>query len=63
MKRKKIIYYVGTITFDYINNNFKLEFVDTGLYFVQDENNSLYPLRKEWIRQAKNQLNHPDPNP
>ena len=27
------------IKFDLMNNHFKLEFVDSGLYFVEDENN------------------------
>ena len=29
---------------DLINHNLQLEFVDSGLYFVQDENNFIYPL-------------------
>ena len=46
-----------------INHNFLLEFVDSGLYFDQDENNFKYPLlqvgsrpypmKKLRIRQAK----------
>ena len=27
-----------------IKNHFELEFVHSGLYFVQDENNFIYPL-------------------
>ena len=30
--------------FDLINHHFMLEFVDSGLYFVQDENNFIHPL-------------------
>ena len=28
----------------FINHHFKLEFVESGLYFVQDENDFTYPL-------------------
>ena len=31
---------------DFITHNFKLEFVDSGLYFVQDGNNFIYPVLK-----------------
>ena len=31
------------IKFDFINHHFKLDFVDSGLYDVQDENNFIYP--------------------
>ena len=44
--QKNIYFYfrqVG-IKFDLINHNFKIEFVDSGLYFVQDENNLINPL-------------------
>ena len=30
--------------FDIIGHHFMLEFVDSGLYFVQDENNFIHPL-------------------
>ena len=30
--------------FNLINHHFKLEFVDSGLYFVQDENSFIHPL-------------------
>ena len=30
--------------FDLINHHFKLEFVDSALYFVKDENNFINPL-------------------
>ena len=30
--------------FEFINHNFKLVFVNSGLYFVQDENNFVYLL-------------------
>ena len=45
MKKKIYLYFrwVG-ITFDIINHHFMLEFVDSGLYFVQDENNFINPL-------------------
>ena len=32
------------IKLDFINHHFELEFADSGLYFVQDENNSIYQL-------------------
>ena len=51
---------------DLINHHFKLEFVDSGLYFVEDENNFINPLLQEvWIRirRAKNQRIRPDPDP
>ena len=32
------------IKFDIITHHFMLEFVDSGLYFVQDQNNFIYPL-------------------
>ena len=32
------------IIFFFIYHHFKLEFVDSGLYFVQDENKFIYPL-------------------
>ena len=35
------------ITFDFINHNFQLEFVDSGLYFVEDKNNFIYPLLQD----------------
>ena len=45
MKKKIYLYFrqVG-IKFDLINHYFKLEFVDSGLYFVQDENDFINPL-------------------
>ena len=33
--------------FDIINHHFMLEFVDSGLYFVQNENNFINPLFQE----------------
>ena len=44
MKKKMCLYlrYVG-IKFDIINHHFMLETVDSGLYFVQDENNFIKP--------------------
>ena len=43
--RKKIFIFVQVgKKFDLINHHFKLEFVDSGLYFVQDENNFINPL-------------------
>ena len=44
MKKKIFIFKVGRHKFDLINHQFKLEFVDPGLYFVQDENNCINPL-------------------
>ena len=45
MKNKRIfIYKVGRHKFDFINHNLKPEFVDSGVYFVQDEANFIYPL-------------------
>ena len=38
--RHKII----LLKLNFINHNFKLEFVDSGLYLVQDENNLINPL-------------------
>ena len=32
------------IKFDFIDHDLKLEFVDSGLYFFQDENYFIYPL-------------------
>ena len=32
------------VKFDIINHHFMLEFVDSGLYFVQDEKNFINPL-------------------
>ena len=48
-----------------------LEFVDSGLYFVQDENDFINPLlevgsgsdKKDRIRRAKNQRIRTDPDP
>ena len=34
---KKIYYRKAGITFNLVNHNFKLEFVDSGSYFVQGE--------------------------
>ena len=56
-----------------MNQNFQLEFVDPGLYYVQDENNFRYPLLQVGsgsdekksrirIRKAKNQRIRPDPD-
>ena len=44
MKIKYIFIFKVGIKFDLINHHFKLEFVDSGLYFVQDENCSINPL-------------------
>ena len=43
---KKIYLYFRQvrIKFDLINHDFQLELVDSGLYFIQDENNFIYPL-------------------
>ena len=32
------------VIYDFINHNFTFEFVDTGLYFVQDKTKYMYPL-------------------
>ena len=47
-----------------------IEFVDSGLYFVQDENTFINPLledpvqlKKDRIRRAKIQRIWPDPDP
>ena len=32
------------IKFDFINHHFKLKYVDSGLYFVKDENSFINPL-------------------
>ena len=42
---KKYIYIMYIhIKFEFINHNFKLEYVHSGLYFVLDENNLICPL-------------------
>ena len=45
MKKEIYLYFrlVG-IKFDIITHHFMLEFVDTDLYFVKDENNFINPL-------------------
>ena len=47
------------ITIDFINHNFKLEFINSDLYFVQVKNNFIFPLLRIgsgiWIRQVINQ--------
>ena len=40
--KKKIYFSKVGIKFDFINHNYKHEFVDSGLYF--DENDFIYPL-------------------
>ena len=46
--KKKNIHILGSILlgikYDFINHHFKLEFVDSGFYFVQDAYNFIYPL-------------------
>ena len=44
MKKKYSYFRQVGIKFDIINHHFMLEFVDSGLYFVQDENNFINPL-------------------
>ena len=45
MKKKIYLYFrwVG-IKFDILNHHFKIEFIDSGLYFVQGENDFINPL-------------------
>ena len=53
--QKNIYFYfrqVG-IKFDLINQHFKLEFVDSGVYFVQDENIIIKPLLQEGSNKKK----------
>ena len=45
---------------DLINHHFKLEFVHSGLYFVQDENNFIYPLLQVGFGSGSNEK-IPDP--
>ena len=37
-------FYFQQIKFNLINHHFRLELIDSGLRFVQDENNFIYPL-------------------
>ena len=61
MKNKRIfIYKVGRHKFDFINHNLKPEFVDSGVYFVQDEANFIYPLLQVWSRSGSGEK-VPDP--
>jgi len=66
MKKKIYLYFrkVG-ITFDILTHHFMLESVDSGLYFVQDENNFYKAVvtGRIRIRMAKNQRIRPDPDP
>ena len=45
MKKNIYLYFrfVG-IKFDYKNHHYQLKFFYSGLYFVKDENNFIYPL-------------------
>ena len=49
---KKLIKF---IKFDFIAHNFKLEFVDSSLYFVQDEINLINPLLQVGSRSGSNE--------
>ena len=48
------------IKFDFINHHFNLEFVDSGLFLVQDENNFIYPLSQAGVGSHKT-FTIPDP--
>ena len=43
MEKKYLHIRLEGITF-FINHHFQPEFVDSGLYFVQDEKKNIYPL-------------------
>ena len=51
--------------FDVINHSFMLEFVDSGLYFVKDENNLINPLLQVGSESGSDgpKINGPDPDP
>ena len=48
MKKKEYLHFRQVcIKVDLKYHHFKLEFVNSGLYFVQDKNNFIYPLLHE----------------
>ena len=57
-KNNKYIYQVTKYSI-FINHNFKFEFVDSGLYFGQDEYNFIYPLLKVVSGSCKNKVPEP----
>ena len=48
------------IKFDFVNHNFKLELDGSWLYFVQDENNFIYPLLQVGSGSGRPKINGSD---